>query len=671
MQKIFTKIIIGLCVVIFSFTLFSFDLTNNRFYSICFSADADVQKVLQENEANRKKNDDYDKTIDQLNIDQGNLTDDQKAADKKVKTQQKVNDSTWLNIPSVLFAIIRFFAWLISIAVSLIAWTFTEEFMGIFKNQGIYTGWQTVRDVLNMFFIFFLIYSAFCTIFQISRYHIRSTWVMIVVMALLVNFSWPISRILIDMSNLTMSWMLGSDGGNKIKSDGLMSQLGEKSKFASVIIGQGETDDVKLTGSAKEYQQLFLGIVTAFLFLITVGAIAFLFLIRIIALAVLLVFASAGFALAAFPSTASQANKWWSAFTKYLFAGPLLLFVLLLSVSILSGMAKSFGDSAEKIVKGNSTDITTGVMFLQYIVTLVILWTGLLTAGAMGDGASSMVLSGAGKVRGWAQNKVKQGAWSSTKFVGRRADVVGGKISQRLGDGVERLSGGKTRLGLSGRAPSSYIRNVGERWKNMGEADKKRYAGYIEESKAVGLEKGGPGGDKGARTAYANKKVAELKKKYKDENVDVASAMKDFAKATGHEQRALSEYLSDHKEFGKGPEKQYADMVKTFRKLPDALRSGLEGKLNKEGKAHIVHDQWESETSPTEAYNRVYKKMNAETWAKNEESLKRAASSPGSTINIEINNKLSNAGFANEFQKYANTADSLRAARAINPKHFA
>ncbi|MFA5987005.1 MAG: hypothetical protein WC819_06705 [Parcubacteria group bacterium] len=563
-----------------------------------------------------------------MNEDQGSMTDEKKTADKKVKAQENVDDKTWLNIPSLLYAIIRFFAFLISLAVSLIAWTFTKEFMDIFNNTGIYTGWQTVRDVLNMFFIFFLIYSAFCTIFQISRYHIRSTWVMIVVMALLVNFSWPISRILIDMSNMTMSWMLGSDGGNKIKSDGLMSQLGEKSEFAKIIIGKKKGEKVVLTGSSTEYQQLFLGIVTAFLFLVTVGAIAFLFVIRIIALAVLLVFASAGFALAAFPSTASQANKWWSAFTKYLFAGPLLLFVLLLSVSILSGMATDFGKSAEGAVKGNVANTSTGVMFLQYIVTLVILWTGLLTAGAMGDGASSIVLSGAGKVKGWAQNKVKQGAWGSTKFVGRRADIVGGHLSKNLGDHVEKWSGGKTRLGLSGRAPSSYVRNIGERWKNMGEADKKKYAGYVEESKAAGLEKGGPGGDKGARTAYANKKVAELKKKYKDENVDVTSAMRDFSTATGHEQRALAEYLAEHKEFGKGDDSQYQTLQQMLsrqttaqNRLADNIRTALEKKLSSEGKGHVVLSSRMASGQYVDqdaAYNHMFAKMSGQDIGKQE-----------------------------------------------------
>lgn len=83
--------------------------------------------------------------------------------------------------------LIAFFAWLITFGITLIDFTLTPEFQSILRMDAVKSGWDVVRDFLNIAFIFFLLFSAFATIFQVSKYHIKSTWVMIVVMALLVN----------------------------------------------------------------------------------------------------------------------------------------------------------------------------------------------------------------------------------------------------------------------------------------------------------------------------------------------------------------------------------------------------------------------------------------------------------------------------------------------------
>ncbi len=78
----------------------------------------------------------------------------------------------------LLFSIIAFFAWLITFGITLIDFTLTPEFQSILRMNAVKEGWEIVRDFLNIAFIFFLLFSAFATIFQVSKYHIKSTWVM-------------------------------------------------------------------------------------------------------------------------------------------------------------------------------------------------------------------------------------------------------------------------------------------------------------------------------------------------------------------------------------------------------------------------------------------------------------------------------------------------------------
>ncbi len=95
-----------------------------------------------------------------------------------VDLNAKVGISFAGTIKWILFSIIAFFAWLITFAIILIDFTLTPEFQSILRMDAVKSGWDVVRDFLNIAFIFFLLFSAFATIFQVSKYHIKSTWVM-------------------------------------------------------------------------------------------------------------------------------------------------------------------------------------------------------------------------------------------------------------------------------------------------------------------------------------------------------------------------------------------------------------------------------------------------------------------------------------------------------------
>ena len=561
-----------------------------------------------------------------------------------------------------VFAIFRLIGYLIYLSIQILLWTFDPSLWGFIKSPGVYVGWSVVRDFLNLFFIFFLLYSAFCTIFQISRYHIRSTWVMIIVMALLVNFSWPITRILIDLSNVSMVYLLGDGGTDKIEGSGIISVFSKESNFVVLMLGgalksnsgifeipdncvgcsghwYNPLDATKnawnyFLGSSNEivvdddsyFAILFFGIIVGFIFLVTFLSIAVLLIIRIVILTILLIFSPVGFAFAAFPATRGYASQWWGELNKQLIAGPILLFNLLLATIVLQNAKIPIPDSMKQ-------DHTVQTL-LAFLITIVLLWVGIITSQKVGAAGSDMAFNLGKKALKFGKKVAIGGGVMGATFVGRRADVFGGKV----------ISG----LGGSGRAPSSYVRNIGQRWKNMSEAEKKRYDGYVEESKAAGLSNAsGMGGDRNASRRLHSKKVLEEEKKIKEDGVSHEEAMdiaRDNNASAAKRQAALNHAMKSDK-FGEGAAAtgMHADFVGLIDSLNHlnatekaALRDQMEKKYVENGNAlHIMQDRRTrgQYTSDQQAYDEMFRGMSGKVLGA-QDSLMDFINQAGTTNNF-------------------------------------
>ena len=63
-------------------------------------------------------------------------------------------------------------------------------------------GWTLVRDLLNLVFIFILLFAAISTILQYGGFEIKKVLPSLIVVALLVNFSMMIAKMVIDASHI-------------------------------------------------------------------------------------------------------------------------------------------------------------------------------------------------------------------------------------------------------------------------------------------------------------------------------------------------------------------------------------------------------------------------------------------------------------------------------------
>ena len=72
-------------------------------------------------------------------------------------------------------------------------------------NSMIAVGWTTIRDLINLFFIFILLYAAISTILQYGNYQLKNVLAKIIIAALLINFSLMIGKMVIDASHI-LAW---------------------------------------------------------------------------------------------------------------------------------------------------------------------------------------------------------------------------------------------------------------------------------------------------------------------------------------------------------------------------------------------------------------------------------------------------------------------------------
>ncbi len=467
-------------------------------------------------------------------------------------------------VAGILIGIIRLFAIFITTGVALIQLTLKPEFQTIIANDAILAGWKTVRDILNIFFIFFLLYSAFCTVFQISKYHIKSTWVMIVVMALLVNFSWPVTRVMIDVSNVAMQYIIGDKGIDT--SNSLFAKFGKESSVLHLVISTSGTDSsdeniVQIKNKEGVFTSLLMGIVASALFAFTIFAVAFMLVVRVIALAIYLVFASVGYTLAAFPGTSSYSSKWWDGFMKQLIVGPILLFSLLLAANVLDALKKSsFTSAMSEAAKANGGMAS----LLQYLVAILLIWSSIIASQEVGAQGSSMALGFAHKMRGKVQGVAKG--------IGKTADYGMARMTNRMAGSQNK---GAAFIGKG----MGLVRSVPDRVGNMKKESKENYAKALETSKAHGLAIGGDklGGDKNAVNANIGKQIEEKKKKLKETPLNTA---------TNIEAEAKAQLLIDKKDGIK--EDDIKNLIKSLDSLDEDTKKAALKKAGNEGYGHLT-----------------------------------------------------------------------------------
>lgn len=285
---------------------------------------------------------------------------------------------------------------------------------GVLNFPAVYTLWQFIRDFFNLFFIFILLFSAFATIFQVDSFNIRNIFKNILLTALLINFSFPITRFLIDVANVPMYYfindVIGAGGGQ-----GAVIAMNN-------LLGFSGTAAAALT---TDYIPTFAAIIFVFLFGVSLAVLSVMLIVRLIALTLLLVFSPIGFAGSLLPGFNKYGQEWWSKFWSYAFFGPAAALMLVVSLKFLEAtQTANIWRSVDQVSTNVSIDasgstLITNVIF--FTIPIILIWATIGLANKFSvAGAATVVGLGYGAAH-WTRKKVQSGVVRSAKFAGRTA----------------------------------------------------------------------------------------------------------------------------------------------------------------------------------------------------------------------------------------------------------
>ena len=342
----------------------------------------------------------------------------------------------------MLDAITSFFIWVLlqirnfifliiaSPAASAFAWSIDPANVsgptGIFNLPAIYTLWQFIRDFFNLFFILILLFSAFATIFQVDSFNIRNIFKNVILVALLINFSFPITRFLIDATNVPMYYFIndvignGAGRGGQTAMNNLLGYSGISSGTMANI-GEGSSIVAVLTS-----------IVFAFLFGISLAVLAVMMIIRLIALTLLLIFSPLGFAGALLPGLNKYGQEWWSKFWSYALFGPAAALMLVVSLKFLEASGGLY--TSMKTVAGNNTvdplGATTMASVIFFTFPIILIWTTIGMANKFAIAGSATVVGMGYGASNWTRKQMQKGV----VFAGRK--VVNNPVTRGVGSGI-------------------------------------------------------------------------------------------------------------------------------------------------------------------------------------------------------------------------------------------
>ncbi len=275
-------------------------------------------------------------------------------------------------------------------------------------NSSIYIAWAMVRDFLNLFFMLALLFSAFSTVFQVEKYHLKKVIILLVVMALLVNFSYPITLFVIDFSNSVMYFFVSliPHSGNAVSQSALVAKMADVGMLSEAV------------AKNADIPALVLSIIFQFILFVTLFAFAINLLIRILAFAILLIFSPAGFTLSFFPSTGNIADSWWSNLIKYAVMGPLMIFFLLIANLVFDTTeSQSFAAPERLSFLGSS---------LVFALPVVFIWMGLIASNKFGGDASNTAMGVAKKTKDKINGYAQKGMFTVGRATGRGVDMMSG-----------------------------------------------------------------------------------------------------------------------------------------------------------------------------------------------------------------------------------------------------
>ena len=333
-------------------------------------------------------------------------------------------------------------------------------------------GWVVIRDLGNIALVFAVLAMAFATIFKRGAYQFSSIMVKILVAALLINFSKFLTGLAISVSQVFMMEFVRAfqtaAAGNLTYGFGIHDLLAFRETATGGAFGASSTgldvNEWSILGA------VVLGALMVGVAFVIVLSMAIMLMVRILVLWFLVMFSPIAFLATVLPPQLSgYSSMWRKELVKWLIAGPMVAFMLWLSLAVISEMTEekriinlSLQSAASKGTAQNSSDWTafankvSGTQnMVDYLVTAGLMMAALMIAGKTGVAGAKFANTAFGKIKGFGEK---------TLAYGQRKAIRAAKT----GLGTTKIA----RKGLATMAPNTVLGRVAQDRINKARGDK-------------------------------------------------------------------------------------------------------------------------------------------------------------------------------------------------------
>lgn len=310
------------------------------------------------------------------------------------------------------------------LATILLMWVIDPNFLGIGitkpENEVAYATWRLVRDFANMGFILALVAIGLGTALRYGEYQLRKALPLLIIIALLINFTPVIMGILIDASNIVISFFVKEAVGKNLW------ELAKGVYEASFKPFTQITEDPTANLAAATAQLIFniLGTLITLLFFL-------LFFFRYLALMILFILSPLAFFAYILPITRPFWHLWWHQFFSWLLVGVFGAFFLMLAAKMTHFMWDVTLPSGAFMEGPFQWFADFFAVFIVAALPIAILYLGfLITLQTSAMGAQRVIR--VGKVAGaWAGTKALQRGKTYAKEKWQKSPMAE-RISKRL-----------------------------------------------------------------------------------------------------------------------------------------------------------------------------------------------------------------------------------------------
>jgi hypothetical protein len=428
-----------------------------------------------------------------------------------------LNPSTWGDclldaLATFLLGLANF---LLGLAGVLLNWVIVKtvfQFSQLIGNtKGLLLSWGILRDIGNLILLFGFVLMGIGTILNTSKLPDKKAIPMLIIFAVLLNFSLFATEAVIDISNVltaTLYSQANTDPCQNILDQSCAVNHGIAGHImqATGLSGIYGINPSQAGGFAGKLWVIIALVVFALVGTVVLMAAAIMLAWRAIVLTGLIIVSPLGFAGMAIPPLAPMAKKWWSMVIHQSFFAPILFLLIFVTLKVTDGFSSVDNNNSLANALANGQANGMGVIMVFLLVTGGLI-ASLMAAKSFGAMGADMAIKAGGGL-----------AFGTVGFVGRRTIGAGSAAAGRAirSSGIAETRIGRTLAGVADYGASSSFDARGKISKlgsGKGSIDLGK-PGKIAAGGIAGIEKA----ETKARVDYAKSmKMSEAQERRKEE----------------------------------------------------------------------------------------------------------------------------------------------------------